>query len=140
MPGKKKARLTESEQKVMELLWENGAMQAVEIRSALEKDTGWIEGTTRSIILNCIKKGYIRREDPGYWCYPIVTKEEIGKREVKEAIKRFFNGSKKSFLASFFDGEDAKKLTPEEYNSLRDLIDRWGEEEEDGQEGQGHSE
>lgn len=134
MAGRQKMRLTESEQRVMDLLWENGAMQAVEIRRALEKETGWTEGTTRSIILSCIEKGYMSRKDPGYWCYPVITKEEIGKKEVKETIKRFFGGSQRSFFASFVDKE--RKLTREEYDSLRDLIDRWGEEEEDKQEEQ----
>lgn len=132
MPGKRKAHLTDSEQKVMTVLWENGATQAIEIRKLLEKENGWREGTTRHIISSCIEKGYIRREDPGYWCYPAITKEEIGKREVKETIKRFFNGSQKSFFASFVDKE--RKLTKEEYDSLRDLIDKWGEEEDDQEE------
>ena len=115
-------KLFDSEAKVMEILWERGPLSAKEISLAAAESIGWNKNTTYTIIKKLEAKGFIRRDEPGFICTPLVTREEVQKQETESLINRFFGGSKKALFSALIDKED---LTDEQAEELQRLIDKW---------------
>ena len=72
-------KLFDSEAKVMEILWEKGTLSAKEISLIASESIGWNKNTTYTIIKKLEAKGFIRRDEPGFICTPLVSKEEMQK-------------------------------------------------------------
>ena len=65
----------ESEIKVMEIIWEKAPVSAKEISLVAANTIGWNKNTTYTVINKLVAKGIIKREDPGFICTPLLTKE-----------------------------------------------------------------
>jgi len=91
--------LCESELKVLEHLWSEGATAAKVLTAKLEASTNWRKTTSYTVIKNCIEKGLIVRDEPHYVCRPAVTKAEVQKSEIRLLIDKLFDGSNDIFLA-----------------------------------------
>lgn len=113
--------IRKTELKIMEILWSNGPTPAGKIYKILEETIGWKRSTTYTVLQKCIEKGFIRREDPGFICIPIVEKSTIQEAKISDLLSAFFDNSKKSFLSTFFKSES---LTEEEIQELKDLVNR----------------
>ena len=61
-----KFKIFDSELRVMEILWENGAMHAREIAYILEAEIGWNVNTTYSTLKKLVAKGAIKRQEPRF--------------------------------------------------------------------------
>lgn len=115
-------KLFDSEAKVMEILWERGPLSAKEISLIAAETIGWNKNTTYTIIKKLEAKGFIRRDDPGFICTPLVSQEQVQKQETESLINKFFGGSKKALFSALFEKED---LTDEQVEELQRLIDKW---------------
>ena len=115
-------KLFDSEIKVMEIIWEKGPLSAKEISLIAAESIGWNKNTTYTVIKKLEAKGFIRRDEPGFICTPLVTREEVQKQETESLINRFFGGSKKALFSALIDKED---LTDEQAEELQRLIDKW---------------
>lgn len=113
-------KLFDSERKVMEVLWREGAIPAGQVVKILKGEIGWNRNTTYTVIKKCVDKGAIRREEPGFMCVPLLSRQEVQEYETEELIDKMFDGSKEKFFAAFLDGE---KLSREEVEQLKKLID-----------------
>lgn len=113
-------KLFDSERKVMEVLWREGAIPAGQVVKILKGEIGWNRNTTYTVIKKCVDKGAIRREEPGFMCVPLLSRQEVREYETEELIDKMFDGSKEKFFAAFLDGE---KLSREEVEQLKKLID-----------------
>jgi len=91
--------LYESELKVLEHLWNDGAMTAKDLAKKLEESTNWRKTTSYTVIKNCIEKGLIVRDEPYYICKPAITKTDVRKNETEIIIDKLFNGSTDTFVA-----------------------------------------
>lgn len=94
-------KLFDSELKVMEVLWEQGVKTAREIVEILSTRIGWNKNTTYTVIKKCIEKGAIRREEPGFVCHPLVTRDEVAQSETEQLIHKIYGGSSELFFSSF---------------------------------------
>lgn len=108
-------KLFDSELKVMEVLWEQGEKPAKDIVDILSERIGWNKNTTYTVIRKCIDKGAVRREEPGFRCIPLVTREEVAQSETEQLIDKMFGGSSELFFSSFLKNqglsqEDALRL------------------------------
>ena len=115
-------KLFDSEAKIMEIIWEKGPLSAKEISLIAADSIGWNKNTTYTVIKKLEAKGFIRRDEPGFICTPLVTREEVQKQETESLINRFFGGSKKALFSALIDKED---LTDEQAEELQRLIDKW---------------
>lgn len=115
-------KLFDSEAKVMDIIWEKGPLSAKEISLIAADSIGWNKNTTYTVIKKLEAKGFIRRDEPGFICTPLVTREEVQKQETESLINRFFGGSKKALFSALIDKED---LTDEQAEELQRLIDKW---------------
>ena len=112
-------KLFDSELKVMNVLWANGDMPAKEIARVLKEQTGWNVNTTYTLINRCIKKGAVKRSDPGFICSRIVPKRQIQQAEAQRLIDKIFDGSAESLFSALIG---SKKLTKEEIDRLKQIV------------------
>lgn len=117
-------KLYDSEIKVMEVLWEEGDIPAKQVSDILKEKIGWNMNTTYTVIKKCIEKGAIERNEPGYICHVLITKEEVQIYEINQLIDKFFGGIPESMFASLIGSRrvDASRLERikqmiEEYDS-----------------------
>ena len=109
-------KLFDSELKVMEVLWEQGTKSARDIVDVLSQRIGWNKNTTYTVIKKCIEKEAVSREDPGFLCTPLVTRDEVARSETEQLIDKMFGGSSELFFSSFLKNqgiseEDAERLS-----------------------------
>lgn len=114
-------KLFDSEAKVMEILWDKGALSAKEISLIAADSIGWNKNTTYTVIKKLEAKGFIRRDEPGFICTPLVSREEIQKSEASTLLNKVFGGSRKALFSALLEDE---KLTDKEIKELKDLIDK----------------
>lgn len=91
-------KLFDSELKVMEVLWEQGTKSARDIVDVLSQRIGWNKNTTYTVIKKCIEKEAVSREDPGFLCTPLVTRDEVARSETEQLIDKMFGGSSELFF------------------------------------------
>ncbi len=112
-------RLFNSEMTIMELIWQNEPVSAKELSLIALDKIGWNKNTTYTMIKKVIEKGYVKREEPGFICTSLVSKEEVSKDEMKGLIDRFFGGSKKALFSALLEDET---LTKDDIEELREMI------------------
>lgn len=114
-------KLFDSEAKVMDILWDNGPLSAKEISLIAERAIGWNKNTTYTVIKKLEAKGFLRREDPGFLCTPLVTRSQMQKAEAASLVQKVFGGSRKALFSALLEEEP---LSQEELQALRKLIDQ----------------
>lgn len=114
-------KLFDSETKVMEIIWEKSPISAKDVSLIAAETIGWNKNTTYTVIKKLEAKGFIRREDPGFICTPLVSQSQIQKVEAASLIKKVFDGSRKALFSTLLEDEP---LTEEEIRDLRELIDK----------------
>lgn len=112
-------KLFDSEAKVMEILWANSPISAKDISLIAAENIGWNKNTTYTVIKKLEAKGFIRREDPGFICTPLVSQNEVQKAEAASLVKKVFGGSRKALFSALLEDEP---LSDEEIDALRKLI------------------
>jgi predicted transcriptional regulator len=105
----------------MEILWKKGAISAKEVSLIAADTIGWNKNTTYTVIKKLEAKGFIRRDEPGFICTPLVSKEEMQKSEASSLLNKVFGGSRKALFSALLEDE---KLSAEEIKELKDLIDK----------------
>lgn len=113
-------KLFDSEMKIMELIWANAPVSAKELSLLAASELDWNKNTTYTVIKKLVAKGYIRRDEPGFLCTPLITKDDVRRAETQGLIDRLFGGSKKALFSSLLEDE---KLSEKELEELRKLIE-----------------
>ena len=113
-------KLFDSEAKVMQILWDKGAISAKEVSLIAADTIGWNKNTTYTILKKLEAKGFIRRDDPGFICTPLVSKTQMQKTEAASLVNKVFNGSRQALFSALLTDEP---LTESEIEALRKLID-----------------
>ena len=113
-------KVFDSEIKLMEIIWEHEPISAKEVSLLADKEIGWNKNTTYTVIKKLIDKGYINREEPGFICTSLISKDEVQRSEAKGLVDKLFAGSKKALFSALLEDEE---LTDDEISELRDLID-----------------
>ncbi|MBQ7065052.1 MAG: BlaI/MecI/CopY family transcriptional regulator [Firmicutes bacterium] len=116
-----KEKLFDSEAKVMEIIWDRGPLSAKEISLIAADSIGWNKNTTYTVIKKLEAKGFLRRDDPGFICTPLVSQEEMQKKEAVSLLNKVFGGSRKALFSALLDDE---QLSEQELEELRSLIDQ----------------
>ena len=114
-------KLFDSEAKIMEILWEKAPLSAKEISLIAAETIGWNKNTTYTVLKKLEAKEYIKREEPGFVCTPLLSKSEAQKSETKSLIQKLFGGSRRALFSALLEEE---KLSEEELAELRRLIDK----------------
>lgn len=113
-------KLFDSEAKVMEIIWAKSPISAKDISLIAAETIGWNKNTTYTVIKKLETKGFIKREDPGFICTPLISQNQMQKVEAVSLLKKVFGGSRKALFSALLEDEP---LSDEESKELRKLID-----------------
>ena len=113
-------KLFDSELKIMEILWREGTVSAKRISVIAAKKIGWNKNTTYTVIKKLIEKDVIQREEPGFICSALISRDAVKKDETTRLIDKLWDGSKKAFFAAFVD----EHLSDDEIKELKSLIEK----------------
>lgn len=114
--------ITESEQKILSLLWEEGTLSTMEIVKRLEDETGWSKQAVISFLRRMESKEIVKYEEKGKSKYYTanVEKGDIAKRQRHSLLHTFYQG-KPGLMISEMVSED--HLSNEEIDELRKLLE-----------------
>lgn len=115
-------QISDSEWKIMKVLWSNSPSTANEVLENLDQKTNWKPTTVKTLLSRLVKKeavGYEKRNRT-YYYYPIVAKDECVKAESKSFLKRVYGGALKSMIANFLEIQD---LSETEIEELKNILD-----------------
>lgn len=115
-------RVSESEQIVMEVLWQESPLSSQEVVERL-KDQDWNEKTVKTFLNRMVKKGVVGFETEGrkYLYFPNIKRAEFVETETDGFLNKVFNGNVKELLATFVQN---KQLSKQELNYLKALLDK----------------
>ncbi|MBQ4381357.1 MAG: BlaI/MecI/CopY family transcriptional regulator [Oscillospiraceae bacterium] len=85
-------KLFTSELRVMECLWDEGPASAKRLSDMLKERIGWSINTSYTVITKCVTKGYIERSEPGFFCKPLLSREEAQAGELETVCNKLFKG------------------------------------------------
>ena len=120
--------ITESEQKILMLLWKKGSLSTMQITEMLSHETGWSKQAIISFLKRMEAKGIVAYEERGRAKYytPLIKKEDFAQKERSSFLKKFYNG-KLGLMVSAMAEENS--LSQNDMKELRDLLDRLQEKE-----------
>lgn len=118
-----KINITDSEWKIMKVLWEQSPLTLKEIVARLKDETNWSNTTIRTLIVRLMEKEYIEADkSTGNFKYtPTIAKTDCQEEQAKDFLERVFEGSIGMFMTAF-----TKKgnLSAEDEAELRKLIEK----------------
>lgn len=113
-------KLFDSELKIMDILWREGKTTAKQISLIAATEIGWNKNTTYTVIKKLIDKNAVCREEPGFVCFALISRDDVQRDETERLIDKLWGGSKKAFFAAFID----EQLSEVELAELRALIEK----------------
>ncbi len=117
--------ISESEWKVMQLLWKKAPQPAYDIIEVLSKTESWHPNTIKTLLSRLQKKRAIgaTRYKNLFLYEPIVSQDECVKAETDTFLQRVFGGSIKPLLIHFVENEN---LSNAEIEELRRILRKKG--------------
>ena len=104
----KRIQLTDSEWKIIEVLWENSPRTLRQIIDAVYPDTGWSKHTVISFLKRMQQKGSIRAEEGGSarLYYAAVDRDSVVSEETDYMLEKLYGGSSKLLVSNMVDKLD----------------------------------
>lgn len=126
MGQESRLRLSESEWRVMEVLWE-GPATLMELVRALHERAGWAKSTVTTMVRRMEEKGLIRHTEGGRTktFYPAVEREAAAAAETESLLERAYHGSVGLLVSSLVRRE---RLSRAEIDALYALLEEQKEE------------
>ncbi|MDE6620392.1 MAG: BlaI/MecI/CopY family transcriptional regulator [Lachnospiraceae bacterium] len=123
-----KITVSDAELEILEVLWAaKTALNAGEIRSALNDHKSWERTTVLTLIQRLVKKEAVTQEKHAqnnrevYYYTPCIAREEYVRTETRNFIEKFFKGSSKNLAAALVDSD---ALTRKDIEELRDYFNQ----------------
>ncbi|HHW30079.1 MAG TPA: BlaI/MecI/CopY family transcriptional regulator [Clostridiaceae bacterium] len=114
----KEYKLTESEEKFAELIWQNEPINSGDLVRLGEKEMNWKKSTTYTVLKKLCEKGIFQNKNA--MVSSLVTKDEYYTRQSIRFVEDTFGGSLPKFLTAFISG---RKLSKHQAEELKKLID-----------------
>lgn len=116
-------KISDSELKLMELIWENEPIRSGELVTLAFDSLVWKKSTVYTVIKKLSGKGFIKSEDAVITS--LCSREEVLTERSENLISKAYGGSLPMFLTAFLQKEQITKAEAEE---LKKLIDEHTEE------------
>lgn len=115
-----KKSISESEAKILHVLWSESPLDGKQIAGKLKHET-WSFVTVKTLINRLLQKGFLSFEKQGrrYLYQTKISKKQYLKRENKQFIDRIYGGSLSGLFASFSENE---KINQKDLNEIKQLI------------------
>ena len=105
-----------------ELVWQREPLSSGELVKPCEKELGWKKSTTYTVLKKLCEKGLFENKDSTVRA--LMSREDYQSAQSRQFVEESFNGSLPAFLSAFSGG---RKLSKEEAQEIRDLIDAWAD-------------
>ncbi|HLR35696.1 MAG TPA: BlaI/MecI/CopY family transcriptional regulator [Tissierellales bacterium] len=116
-------KLSDSEMKFMNLIWDNAPINSTELVRIVEASLGWKKSTTYTVLRRLSQRGILKNEN-AVVSY-LVEREEVQQTKGDEILGKIYGGSIKMFLASFLNkNKISKKEAKELANMIEEYIDK----------------
>ncbi|SDK09455.1 BlaI/MecI/CopY family transcriptional regulator [Natronincola ferrireducens] len=111
-------KLTESEEKFAELIWQNEPIGSGDLVKLCDKEMNWKKSTTYTVLKKLCEKGIFQNVNAVV--SSLVTKDEYYAKQSIRFVEDTFGGSLPKFLTAFIG---VKKLSKYQAEELKKLID-----------------
>jgi BlaI family penicillinase repressor len=112
--------ISESEWKVMQVLWKESPQTLGDIASKLEGKVSWDKTTINTLLRRLMKKEAVSFHEARYYkYYPLVTEQECLKAEMNDILRRLFYSSPKKLMATLVQNEN---FTDDDLNDIENLL------------------
>lgn len=118
-----KISVTDSEWRIMQLLWQHGDLTMARITDALQQETGWSKHTVISLLKRMCQKGsaaVIEGTSPMQY-RALITREDAIKQETHSVVQKIFGGNSLLLINSLVSQND---LSDDEIDELVELLEK----------------
>ncbi|MBE6570372.1 MAG: BlaI/MecI/CopY family transcriptional regulator [Ruminococcaceae bacterium] len=114
--------LSDSEWKIMKLLWKKSPYTLGELAKVLEGETGWTRATVFVMLKRLIAKGAVRVDEESriHEYYPTVKRRDIAPAETESFLNRVYDGSIGMLFTAL---TERNTLSDTEIAELRQILD-----------------
>ena len=127
MPRKKSLNLTEAELRLMDIVWDKGAVTVGEVAAALPSVPGLAYNTVLTTLRILEQKGYVRhtkpREGRAFVYRAVVGRKEASRNALRHLVRGFFANSPELLVLNLLDDGD---LSQRELRKIRNLLAEGG--------------
>lgn len=116
-------KIFESEYRFCLILWQHEPINSTRLVALCKEQLGWSKATTYTVIKRLSERGVVKNENAVV--SSLVSKQDVQAAEIDELVEKTFEGSLPAFIAAF---TRHKKLSAEQADALRRMIDETGEE------------
>ena len=119
--GRKPARISEAEQQLLQLLWDESPLGAAEIADRTPADRGWSLTTVKTMLSRLVAKGVLGVEPDGrrFLYRPLVARETVAFNQAGRLIDRLFGGRVSPLVAQL---AEEGQLTKDDLEELEALV------------------
>ncbi|HBX47316.1 MAG TPA: BlaI/MecI/CopY family transcriptional regulator [Clostridiaceae bacterium] len=114
----KEYKLTETEEKFAELIWQSEPIGSGDLVKLCEKEMNWKKSTTYTVLKKLCEKGIFQNENAVV--SSLISKDEYYAKQSICFVEDTFGGSLPKFLTAFIGG---RKLSKHQAEELKKLID-----------------
>ncbi len=113
--------LTDSEWKIMLLLWKNAPLTITQMEHLMKEETGWSKHTIISFLKRMLKKDaiYVEEAQPAKLFYPKLDKSEAVREETHSFLQKLYGGSVGLMVSSLVQQEE---LSDAEIDDLMNML------------------
>lgn len=115
-------KISDSELKLMELIWESEPIRSGELVTRAFDSLGWKKSTVYTVIKKLSDKGFVKSENAVIT--PLCSRDEVLTERSESLISKSYGGSLPMFLTAFLQKE---RITKAEAEELKKLIDDYTE-------------
>jgi predicted transcriptional regulator len=116
-------KISESESRVMEVLWQESPLQSGDIVSRVAPACGWSPKTVRTLIDRLVDKGALERDGEGrhYRYRPLLSRQEWLHGQTGSLVDAHCDGRLAPLVAAFVEAE---AISDEDRREILDLLER----------------
>ena len=123
MARKKSLNLTEAELRLMDVVWDKGAVTVGEVAAALTGEPSLAYNTILTTLRILEQKGYVRhtksREGRAFIYRAVVGRKQASRNALRHLVRGFFANSPELLVLNLLDDGD---LSQRELQSIRNLL------------------
>lgn len=121
----KEIHLGEAETRFAKIVWQNEPVTTSVLYRLSEEALGWTSSTTFTVLRRLSKKGLFQTEKGVVTS--LISRKDFFAAQSEKFVSESFDGSFPSFFAAF---TERQKLTPEEIEAVRSMIEAFEKGEE----------
>lgn len=120
---RKAPRISDSELRLLHVLWDESPLGASEIAERLPGELGWSQTTVKTLLSRLVAKGALEAEPQGrrYLYRPLVERETVAAGQAGGLVDRLFGGRVSPLVAQL---AEQREIDPDDLAELEALVRR----------------